>query len=159
MIFCLVLTHDRDTSPLSCGTGSVFCCHRDVRLLPRSRCPAAKPQTLQEGEQEQAENPVIVTHKHFCINKPPASPPPPSPSSTAPRPTTARPHSHAPLGRPALECRSWGRISLQALNMSHVSPRRGADRGGERWDRYAVVPLQGSGRFAPHAGLCDRFPD
>ena len=33
-------------------------------------------------------------------------------------------YSPPPMGWPALECRSRGRISLQALNMSHVSERR-----------------------------------
>jgi hypothetical protein len=37
-------------------------------------------------------------------------------------------HSPPPTGWPALECRSRGRISLQALNMSHVSQKR---RNGE----------------------------
>lgn len=34
---------------------------------------------------------------------------------------TVQSHSPPPMGWPALECRSRGRISLQALNMSHVS--------------------------------------
>lgn len=79
-------------------------------------------------------NPSKLIYLFFlllCINStPPPNPRPPAPPSpeSAPRPGAPRPHSHAPLGRPALECRSWGRISLQALNMSHVSRRAAADR-------------------------------
>ena len=95
----------------------------------RSPCPAAKAALLDpESEQQQSltPRPITLSNQTSASTSPLLAGPP---LATAPRPTTARPHSHAPLGRPALECRSWGRISLQALNMSHVSRRK---RGRQR---------------------------
>lgn len=66
----------------------------------------------------------LIYFLYLSINSSPSFPE----STPGPGPSRPRRHSHAPLGRPALECRSWGRISLQALNMLHVSRRAAADR-------------------------------
>lgn len=59
-------------------------------------------------------------------------------------------HSHAPLGQPALECHSWGRISLQALNMSHVSLRK---RGSLR-EVWQVCAFTRQWQVGCHAFVC-----
>lgn len=97
----------------------------------RSRRPPPEPQrwTKTVNGTQRDTSPC----SELCINKAPAL----LPVQSAHSPTTAQPHSHAPQGQPALECHSWGRISLQALSMSHVSQRnraRGAGVGG--WGQH-----------------------
>lgn len=94
----------------------------------------------------------------LCINKPPA----PLPFQSAHTPSTAQPHCHAPQGQPALECHSWGRISPQALSMSHVSQReREREKEGESMTGEVSHPSKTiTGRcFNVCLGVSDRFPD
>lgn len=103
---------------------------------------------------------ALIIHPGLCINKPfPLLPPFFLPFNWphfhhCPAPSLSR----SPQGRPALEWRSWGRISLQAGNMSHVSQRwrLGAK---QRCDRYVLFfcfdfCLQGSGRLNGSVPAC-----